>query len=145
MIWRAGHGRHEPDLDACLGLPVLVLHLLSIALTKALQSHSRSLLEERCERRGRPERADEVEHWAHKTERAAEALAVLTGLLLAALMGVGVRLSGFPARVRGVILPVLGIGLLGYVIAGVIGKVFAEVIIDSLWPMAAVLRSSPRR
>ena len=124
-----------------LGTPVLVSHLISIALTKALQSHSRSLLDERCEARGRPERAELVEHWAHKTERAAEALAVLTGLLLAALMGVGARLTSLPVRVGVVIVPVLMIGLLGYVIAGVIGKVFAEVIIDSLWPMARTIRA----
>ena len=114
-----------------LGLPILALHLVSIALTKALQSYSRSLLEERCDARGRPERAEEVEHWDHKTERAAEALAVLTGLLLAALMGRGRavwRVS--PHRVAVVIVPVLVIGLLGYVIAGVVGKVFAEIIID---------------
>jgi CBS domain containing-hemolysin-like protein len=123
------------------GLPALVLHVLSIALTKALQSHSRSLLEERCDQHGRPDRARDVERWAHKTERSAEALAVLTGLLLAALMGVAVRLTAFPARVGAVILPVLGIGLLGYVIAGVTGKVFAEIVIDSLWPMAAFLRA----
>ena len=30
-----------------LGLPALALHLLSIALTKALQSYSRTLLDER--------------------------------------------------------------------------------------------------
>src|SRR5580692_1638014 len=114
-----------------VGLPVLALHFVSVALTKALQTHSHSLLEERCEARGRPERAELVEHWAHKTERAAEALAVLTGLLLAALMGVGARLTSLPVRVGVVIVPVLMIGLLGYVIAGVIGKVFAEVIIDS--------------
>ena len=82
-----------------------------------------------------------MEHWAHKTERAAEALAVLTGLLLAALMGVAVRLTGFPSRVVGVIVPVLGIGLLGYVMAGVIGKVFAEIVIDALGPSAAGLRA----
>ncbi len=41
-----------------LGLPVLALHVVSIALTKALQSHSRSLLEAHCEARGRPERVD---------------------------------------------------------------------------------------
>ena len=124
-----------------LGMPVLASHLVSIALTKALQSHSRSLLEDRCEARGRPERSDLVENWAHKTERAAEALAVLTGLLLAALTGVGARLASLPTRVGVVIVPVLVIGLLGYVIAGVIGKVFAEVVIDSLWPLARVLRA----
>ena len=56
-------------------------------------------------------------------------------------MGVAVRLTGFPSRVVGVIVPVLGIGLLGYVMAGVIGKVFAEIIIDALWPMTAGLRA----
>jgi CBS domain containing-hemolysin-like protein len=125
-----------------VGLPVLALHLVSIALTKAIQSYSRSLLEDRCVDRGRPERAVEVEHWDHKTERAAEALAVLTGLLLAALMGAGVGLATVPPRVAVVIVPVLVIGLLGYVIAGVIGKVFAEVIIDLLWPLAGSLRAA---
>jgi hypothetical protein len=31
-----------------LGVPTLALHLFAIALMKALQSYSRSLLEERC-------------------------------------------------------------------------------------------------
>lgn len=125
-----------------IGLPVLALHLVSISLTKAIQSYSRSLLEYRCTLRGRPDRAQEVEHWDHKTERAAEALAVLTGLLLAALMGAGVGLATVPPRVVVVIVPVLVIGLLGYVIAGVIGKVFAEVIVDLLWPLAGPLRAA---
>jgi CBS domain containing-hemolysin-like protein len=123
-----------------LGLPVLVLHFISIALTKALQSHSRSILEELCERRGRPQRAQEVELWAPKTERATEALAVLSGLLLAGLMGVAMPVASFPTRMAVVLVPVLVIGLLGYVIAGVVGKVFAEVIIDSIWPLARALR-----
>ena len=40
-----------------LGLPVLVVHVLSIALTKALQSHSRSLLMTSSARRLRPSRS----------------------------------------------------------------------------------------
>jgi CBS domain containing-hemolysin-like protein len=124
-----------------VGLPVMAMHLVSIALTKAIRSYSRSLLEDRCADRGRHERAQEVEHRAHKTERAAEALAVLTGLLLAALVGAGVGPATAPPRVVVVILPVLVIGLLGYVIAGVFGKVFAEVIIDLLWPLAGLLRA----
>ena len=82
-----------------------------------------------------------MEHCAYKTERAAEALAVFTGLMLAALMGVGARIASFPMRATVVLVPVLVIGLVGYVIAGVIGKVFAEVIIDLLWPAAKVLRA----
>jgi CBS domain containing-hemolysin-like protein len=124
-----------------VGLPVLALHLVSIAMTKAIQSYSRSLLEARCAARGRPERADDIEHWDHKTERAAEALAVLTGLLLAALMGLALGLATSPPRVIVVVFPVLAIGLMGYVIAGMIGKVFAEVIVESFWPVAGVLRA----
>ena len=130
LVWMVG-----------LGLPVLALHLMSIALCKALQSYSRSLLADRCDERGRSERAREVERFDHKTERAAEALSVLTGLLLAAQMGVWVGLASSPPRAWVVILPVLGIGLVGYVTAGVIGKVFAEIVVDALWPAAVCIRA----
>jgi CBS domain containing-hemolysin-like protein len=123
-------------------LPVLALHLFAIALTKALRSYSPSLLEERCAARGRPERAQEVAHLDQRTERSAEALAVLTGLLLAAMVGMGVDRLGPSARVAWVILLVLGIGLLGYVLAGVIGKVFAERIIDAAWPATGAVRAA---
>ena len=73
-----------------VGIPVVALHLFSIALTKALRSYSPSLLEERCAARGRRERAEEVARLDQRTERAAEALAVVTGLFLAALVGVGI-------------------------------------------------------
>ncbi len=72
------------------GIVLLAVHLFAIAVTKALRSYSRSLLEERCARRGHPERADEVAHLDSRTERSAEAIAVLTGLLLAGLAGLGV-------------------------------------------------------
>ena len=55
LVWMVG-----------LGLPVLALHLMSIALCKALQSYSRSLLADRCDERGRSERAREVERFDHK-------------------------------------------------------------------------------
>jgi CBS domain containing-hemolysin-like protein len=124
-----------------LGLPTLAMHLVAIALMKALQSYSRSLLEELCAERGHLERAEDVSHHDHRTERAAEALAVLTGLLLAALVGVGMDRLGSPLGVEMVILPVLLIGLLGFVIAGVVGKVFAETILDAIWPAAAMIRA----
>ena len=122
-------------------LPVLALHLFAIALTKALRSYSPSLLEERCAARGRPERAQEVAHLDQRTERSAEALAVLTGLLLAALMGMGIERLGPAPPMEWVIGVVLGIGLLGYVLAGVIGKVFAETILDATWPAAGAVRA----
>jgi CBS domain containing-hemolysin-like protein len=123
------------------GFVLLALHLFAIAVTKALRSYSRSLLEERCARRGHPERADEVAHLDSRTERSAEALAVLTGLLLAGLGGLGVSRWRHAAGIEPVILFVLAIGLLGYVLAGVIGKVFAETIIDVTWPASGFLRA----
>ncbi len=82
-------------------------------------------------------------HLDQRTERSAETLAVLTGLLLAALVGMGVCQFGTPPRVEWMLLLVLAIGLLGYVLAGVIGKVFAESIIDATWP-ASGLTPGPR-
>jgi CBS domain containing-hemolysin-like protein len=125
-----------------VGTPVLALHLVAIALTKALRSYSPSLLEERCAARGRRERAEEVARLDQRTERAAEALAVLTGLLLAALIGVGVGQLGSAPGIEGVILPVLAIGFLGYEMAGVIGKVFAEPILEATWPASGLIRAA---
>jgi CBS domain containing-hemolysin-like protein len=124
-----------------VGLPVLALHLFAIALTKALRSYSPSLLEERCREQARSERAEEVARLDQRTERSAETLAVLTGLLLSALVGMGICQFGTPRRVEWMLLLVLAIGLLGYVLAGVIGKVFAESIIDATWPASGLIRA----
>ena len=124
-----------------VGLPVLALHLFAIALAKALRSYSPSLLEDRCREQGRPGRAEEVAHLDQRTERSAETLAVLTGLLLSALVGMGICQLGTPRRVEWMLLLVLAIGLLGYVLAGVIGKVFAESIIDATWPASGLIRA----
>ena len=51
-------------------------------------------------------------------------------------------LTTSPPRIQVVILVVLMIGLLGYVIAGAIGKAFAEAIADSLWPVAGLIRAA---
>jgi CBS domain containing-hemolysin-like protein len=123
-----------------LGLLVLALHLLSVTLARALRAYSRTRLEDVCAARGRPERADDVAHHDERTERSAETLAVMTGLLLAALLGViGERLAPHLAA-RLVIAIALGLGGVGYVLAGIVGRVFAETVIDGLWPAAAPLR-----
>jgi CBS domain containing-hemolysin-like protein len=124
-----------------LGLTALALHLASVTLTKALRTYSRSRLEEVCADRGHPERAVEVAHHDETTERSAEALAVVTGLLLAALLGaIAARLA--PAlAVELVVAIALLVGGLGYVLAGIIGRVFAERVLDSFWPAAGALRT----
>ncbi len=125
-----------------LGLLALGLHLVSVTLTKALRTYSRSRLEDVCARHGRAARADDVAHHDERTERAAETLAVITGLMLAALLGVmSDRVSpGFATQAVWVI--ALGLGGLGYVLAGVVGRVFAEPVLDALWPVAGWLRSA---
>ncbi len=122
------------------GLPVLALHLLSVTLTRAMRTYSRIRLEEVCAARGHAERVDDVTHHDERTERAAEVLAVTTGLALAALLGVAVDRETTIIALESVLAIALTLGALGYVIAGVIGRVFAERVIDRLWPFARWLR-----
>ena len=61
-------GRADLGGDARAGPAGAVLHLASVALTKALQSYSRSRLEEYCASHGHPARADEVAHLDEQTE-----------------------------------------------------------------------------
>jgi CBS domain containing-hemolysin-like protein len=124
-----------------LGLPILALHLVSVTLTKALRAYSRSRLEEVCAERGHPDRADDVAHHDEQTERSAEVLAVLTGLMLAALLGATAdRIA--PHFTPGAVLAIaLAIGAVGYVLAGMVGRVFAETFLDCFWPASRALRA----
>ncbi len=124
-----------------IGLPVMSIHFFAIAMAKALRSYSRSLLEVRCLERGHPDRADDVAHLDQRTERSAETLAVLTGLLLSALVGMGVGRLASPPRLEWMLLLVLTVGFLGYVLAGSLGKIFAEPIIDATWPASGFIRA----
>lgn len=125
-----------------LGLPLLVLHLLSVTLTRALRTYSRSRLEELCQRRGKPGLAFEIAQKDEATEAAAELLAVITGLMLAALLGVTVdrRVPAF--AIEAVVGIALAVGSVGYVFSGVIGRVFAERVLEAIWPGARALRWS---
>jgi CBS domain containing-hemolysin-like protein len=125
-----------------LSLPVLTLHTVSVTLTRALRTYSRSRLEDVCARRGQPGLADDVAHNDARTERSAETLAVMTGLMLAALLGVLTdRLAPRLATESILVLAIaLAVGAVGYVMAGVVGRVFAERVIVALWPAAFTLR-----
>ena len=123
-----------------LGLPVLLLHLFSVTLTRALRTYSRSGLEAVCAQRGRPNRADAIAHDDERTERAAEALAVLTGLLLAAFLGASSNRRALGPAVGTVVTIALSLGGIGYVLAGLLGRVHAETILDALWPILGTLR-----
>src|SRR5262249_47168530 len=108
--------------------------MTAVALARALRTYSRSRLEDLCAARGHPERADLIARQDEKTERAAEALAVVTGLMLAATLG-ALTMGLAPALTAEFVVAIaLGIGGVGYVTAGVAGRVMAESIVDQLWP-----------
>lgn len=123
-----------------IGLPLLALHMMSVALAKALRTYSRSRLEELCARKGRPERADAVAHYDERTERGAEALAVITGLGLAALLGASAAALAPLLTAEAIVGISLALGAIGYMAAGVVGRVYAEPLLDFLWPLASPLR-----
>jgi CBS domain containing-hemolysin-like protein len=123
-----------------LAVPIALTHLATVGWTKALQSYSRSRLEQFCANRGRPERAAEVGHLTERTESAAEAIAVISGLLLATLIGAAIERWQSPPHLALALLLDLAVLAAGYVLAGVLGKVFAEPILYFFWPAASVIR-----
>jgi CBS domain containing-hemolysin-like protein len=129
-------------LALSLGLPILVVHMLSVCFARALRTYSRSRLEQLCESRGRPSIADEIARYDERTERSAEALAVLTGLSLAALLGATAARVAPRVTVESVVAIALLLGGLGHVAAGVLGRVHAEAVLLDCWPFAAALRAT---
>jgi len=124
-----------------LGIVVLALHLVSVTLARALRTYSPSQLEEMCGERGLGALADDVADHDERTERSAETLAVMTGLLLAALLGATADQVAPAMEGEAVVAIALSIGAAGYVLAGVVGRVFAERVIVRLWPLAGALRT----
>ncbi|MGC8643468.1 MAG: hemolysin family protein [Isosphaeraceae bacterium] len=124
-----------------LVVPAVLANLATVALTKAFQSYSRSRLEEYCADRGRPELAAEIDHLDERTERAAEAIAAFSGLFLATLIGVALdRWQSFPRLEFLLILVLTTVGA-GFVVAAVLGRVFAERILLFFWPATPLLRN----
>ena len=130
------------NLVGAIGLVPLLLagQAAAIALGRALRTYSRSRLEEVCQAHGRPARADAIAHDDEETERAAESLGIAAGLILAALLARSLP-SLWPG-VNGSVAVVLGIGLaaLTHVVASVIGRVYAETLLDRSWPIAGPVR-----
>ncbi len=133
-----------PALMLLVGAPALLVHMASVTLACALRSYSRSLLEERAEDRGHPERAGEIAHLDERTEKSAEVMAVLSGFLLAALIGVMLERWSSPANLVWVAASVLALAAVGDLLASVLGRVYAESVVDVLWPATPALRSVAR-
>jgi CBS domain containing-hemolysin-like protein len=114
--------------------------MVSVCIARAFRTYSRSRLEEQCERRGHPERADAIARQDERSERSADGIAVLTGLALAALLGASAYRFASNLTAEAVIGIALAIGAVGYMSAGVIGRVYAEWVLDRFWPLAIAIR-----
>ena len=128
-----------------LGLPVLALHLVSVTLSRALRTYSRSRLEEVCAR-SRPSRAgrrDRAPRRADRAERRGDGRGDRPGPGRPArpgpgrLLGSGSRHVGPAHAVEAMVAIALGVGAVGYVLAGVVGRVFAETVLDASGPRPA--------
>src|SRR4051812_12151514 len=102
------------------------MHLVSVAFAKALRTYSRSRLEDVCALRGHAGRAEEVAHHDEATELGAEAMAIITGLCLAAGLGAWARGSALDRAGLRVIAVAAAVGIAGSLLAGAIGRVYAE-------------------
>ncbi len=134
---------HTLSLQAAIGIgvPTVLAHLAAVTLAHALRTYSRSRLESVCAARGRPQRAEEIEREDQRAERAAGALAVVTGLGLAALLGAtaGSLIPGM--ALEAVLTIALVIGAAGYMLAGLVGRIFAESFLDAVWPAVGTIRA----
>jgi CBS domain containing-hemolysin-like protein len=117
--------------------------MLAVCLARALRTYSRSRLEDVATRTALGEgHLDAIARHDEATERAAEALAVITGLALAALLGAWTENLVPQLTFALAMLIALAVGGLGYVTAGVLGRVYAEDILLRAWPVASPLRAT---
>jgi CBS domain containing-hemolysin-like protein len=123
-----------------VGIPLLTTQGLLVSLGRALRTYSRSRLEEVCEANQRPKRADLIAHDDESTERAAESLAVIGGLTLAALAALAAQELLPQLSFRQALPIAVGLSVLVHLTGSVVGRVWAETLLDSVWPIARGIR-----
>jgi CBS domain containing-hemolysin-like protein len=130
------------NLGAALigGLLLLATQAVLVALGRALRTYSRSRLEEVCEAHHRPKRADAIAHDDEETERAAESLAVVGGLTLAALIALAAHALLPWLHFELALILAVGISILVHLASSVVGRVWAETLLDAIWPIAGAVR-----
>ena len=121
-----------------IGGLLFAVQAVSVALGRALRTYSRSRLAVVCEARRKPERARLIERDDEATERAAEGIAVVAELLAAAWLAR--TLMGLPPL--GAIAVAAGATIAVHFAASVVGRVWAETLLGTLWPMAGLIRSA---
>jgi len=123
-----------------LGLVLLASQAVTVAMGRALRIYSRSRLEEVCQAHRRPGRADSIAHDDEATERAAEGIAVVASLTLAALIARTAPAIAPRLAFEGALGVAVGLVVLVHLAASVVGRVWAEGLLDALWPAAAAVR-----
>lgn len=123
-----------------LGLPLLATQAFLVALGRALRTYSRSRLEEVCASKLRPKRADAIAHDDEETERAAESLSVVGGLALAALVALAAHVLAPRMNFELALAFAVVVSVLVHLGASVVGRVWAESLLDASWPVAAAVR-----
>lgn len=128
-------------LTFTLGLVLFALHVAVVALARALRIYSRSRLETLCAALKVAPLAEEITREDEDVERSAEAMAVLTGLFLVALLVVLVDRAIPGLGAEAVIVIAVLVAAAGYLLAGIIGRVYAEPYLVKSWPFARLVRS----
>ncbi len=123
-----------------LGLPLMATQAFLVALGRALRTYSRSRLEEVCASKLRPKRADAIAHDDEETERAAESLSVVGGLTLAALVALAAHVLAPWMNLELALAFAVVVSVLVHLGASVVGRVWAESLLDASWPVAAAVR-----
>ena len=119
-----------------IGGLLFLIQAVSVAFGRALRTYSRSRLEIVCETRGQPDRARLIELDDEATERATEGIAVVVELIAAAWVAREMSVGG----------PLVAIALaalltiLNHFIASVVGRVWAETLLATIWPIASLVR-----
>ena len=109
-----------------LGLPALLLQASTIAVSRALRTYSRSRLEELCEAKGRPDIEVAIGRDDEWTERSAESLSLVGGLVLSGLVGAQFAAEPHNSGTELIGLVILLAAILGHVASAAFGRVFAE-------------------
>jgi len=137
----------NPGQAIGFGLPLLATQAASVAFGRALRTYSRSRLEEVCEAKGRPGRADSIAHDDEATERAAEALGVVAGVALVALVALFAGTAPPAPAEHGPRLPISAalavavvMAAVVHLLSSVVGRVWAETLLDAAWPVAPAVR-----
>lgn len=124
---------------AVLAVPLLLISLIGLGLTIALQTYSRSLLEELCEDLGHPERAVQIVQDEERTERACDMLSLVCVLLAASLLGWALASSDPRLEFKILLVMMLFLAGVGYLLSKAYGRAHAEWVLAHHWPLAQLI------